>query len=450
PYIYPFLSSLEDVVQYVEEGTTYVDSVKINFDAFGLLNDTLYNQTVELDPIFLDMETVVDSFTFILEEEVKIVGGYAERDDSWAVSCWDEFSRKALLSQMYLFRGDLMRANDALQVFLYQYDPSYVRFGLDNQFSFEQWKSIFYGINGYEHIYTIWFDKDLRQKNGLQEIFGIEGSNKYMVRPTSYVVSLWESIFDDMKMVYKSAEPQNTKLAYPGTPGDFYRGYGVSYAYYQEGIPMEVEDVQNMLLLKQEERFGEANSMMTGVDTVLYKYSFNRDPFDRDAYIHIYRASGMHLYAAEVLALLTDIGTGRSILNDGLYANNYKNLGVRGRVGLGELSSTSGWNAPDDGVLVAQYVYFHDPNTNVVLGYRELPTLYDKQLYLVEKILEERARELAFEGERFYDLVRIAKRRNDPAFLADRVSAKFEQSRRDQMRALLMDESNWYIDYFSE
>ena len=34
-------------------------------------------------------------------------------------------------------------------------------------------------------------------------------------------------------------------------------------------------------------------------------------------------------------------------------------------------------------------------------------------------------RELAFEGERFYDLMRVAQRRGDNAYLADRIAAKF-------------------------
>jgi hypothetical protein len=72
------------------------------------------------------------------------------------------------------------------------------------------------------------------------------------------------------------------------------------------------------------------------------------------------------------------------------------------------------------------------------------------QELLEDKIIEEKARELAFEGERFYDLMRVAKRRNDPAFLAERVSAKYPSGQREQIYNLLMDERNWYINYFDE
>jgi starch-binding outer membrane protein, SusD/RagB family len=111
------------------------------------------------------------------------------------------------------------------------------------------------------------------------------------------------------------------------------------------------------------------------------------------------------------------------ILNDGsIYPNRYAKpqLGVRGRVGLGAISLNS------------------LPNGN----------LSGKQNYLDQIILDERGRELAFEGKRFYDLMRVAKRMNNPSFLANKVAAKYPASRRSQIRSYLMDENNWYIHVF--
>lgn len=63
-------------------------------------------------------------------------------------------------------------------------------------------------------------------------------------------------------------------------------------------------------------------------------------------------------------------------------------------------------------------------------------------------IIDERALELAFEGKRWFDLVRIAERRNDPAYLADRVAAKFEgTSYYDAVHEKLMNPANWYLPY---
>ncbi|MBR4898069.1 MAG: RagB/SusD family nutrient uptake outer membrane protein [Prevotella sp.] len=69
----------------------------------------------------------------------------------------------------------------------------------------------------------------------------------------------------------------------------------------------------------------------------------------------------------------------------------------------------------------------------------------DYQIPLVEDmIVNEMALEGAFEGYRFYDLMRVALRRGDPAYLADPISRRNGQAD-DQLRTLLMDTNNWYL-----
>jgi hypothetical protein len=75
----------------------------------------------------------------------------------------------------------------------------------------------------------------------------------------------------------------------------------------------------------------------------------------------------------------------------------------------------------------------------------ELNTLQDSILYVENKIIEELALETAFEGARFQDLMRVAFRRSDPAFLADKVAAKHAENEQ-AIRTKLMDENNWYIN----
>jgi hypothetical protein len=61
-------------------------------------------------------------------------------------------------------------------------------------------------------------------------------------------------------------------------------------------------------------------------------------------------------------------------------------------------------------------------------------------------IVEERALELAYEGHRWFDLMRIARHRENPAYLADKVAAKFsDEVKREEVRTRLMEMSNWYL-----
>lgn len=74
----------------------------------------------------------------------------------------------------------------------------------------------------------------------------------------------------------------------------------------------------------------------------------------------------------------------------------------------------------------------------------------DSTLSIENSIISENALELAFEGHRWGELVRVALRRNDPAFLADKVYSKLSKAGNPNaaaVRAKLMNVNNWYLPF---
>lgn len=78
-------------------------------------------------------------------------------------------------------------------------------------------------------------------------------------------------------------------------------------------------------------------------------------------------------------------------------------------------------------------------------------SVYPKS-YLVEKvedlIIDEFALETAFEGNRFSDLMRVAMRRNDPTYLADKVARRKGEMhpRNEELFSRLSNPDNWYLN----
>lgn len=451
PFIDEKLTTIEDIENFIASPGSYIIPVYVKYGLDGYNNDTLYNQEIVLEKRYFDTEMVVNYFTRELTERVKAVGvnHYIENNDnSWEVTVWSQWGYNALMGHMYLTIGDLARGAFHFEQIVLNNSENF-RYQLDNAFSFGQWRNMFLNIDSREHIYTIWFNKANQQQNQLQRLFEPFGANEYMLRPTADAVHKWETVWRNAVIRYNYTLLDSTKTMFQGSPGDFSRGYGVSYIYARNNVPFL--DIQRMLEHKMNGEDRSVESLMESMDTIVFKYSVGKERFDHDANFIVYRAGGINLYLAEIYNYWRSpdtTGVVRSytqralnIINNGSNYNptvNRSQMGVRGRVGLPPL-------------VIQDIKFLFDPFTNKVVGYMNLTgNLPEKQRQFENEILDERARELAFEGERFYDLMRIAKRRNDPAYLARRVSAKYPESMRTHIYNLLLDEKNWYIKYFEE
>jgi hypothetical protein len=145
---------------------------------------------------------------------------------------------------------------------------------------------------------------------------------------------------------------------------------------------------------------------------VVTKYALFRVPFDDDAGIMIYSSAGLHLDGCEAVCRLGQAVNAIEHLNQGKLYNSPWGIGIRARVNLQNVTPV------------------HTGNINEV----------------EDLILNERAMELAFEGHRWFDLVRVARHKNDPAFLADKVASKFtDPVKREEVRNRLLDQNNWYL-----
>ncbi|MDF2192895.1 RagB/SusD family protein [Paraflavitalea sp. CAU 1676] len=80
----------------------------------------------------------------------------------------------------------------------------------------------------------------------------------------------------------------------------------------------------------------------------------------------------------------------------------------------------------------------------------EVPAGADSLTYVENSIINENALENAFEGTRWPDLLRVALRRNDPAFLADKIYQKLLKDGVPDaaaVKAKLMNKENWYLPF---
>lgn len=357
----------------------------------------------------LKFDELVDELIFFLNTGVDGVNGFNEVDWTKILNNTDyswnrmSISSDAVISELHLWDGNYVDAAKHLALTLnglgiIKKNPgASAKFSLDATYAGSKWATIFNGAFTAitdEAFTAVPYDFSKGQTNNLQYWFSNVGENVYYFRPTDSLISKYE----------------NT-VRLDGRKGDIYRGINVSY-------------------------------VESGKDKVINRYSLGKNSYSHDATVYIYRTSELFLMLAEALNGLGDLAAADSLLNVGLVsswdgskllppfntptftANTYclrNSLGVRGRAGV----------APN---------YLRD-------FVAEDAPLERKQAVLDSLIAEESALEQAFEGKRWFTLMRMARNNNRPEMLANEVVKKFPEGERESYRSFLMNPANWFIKY---
>ncbi|MFR9166510.1 MAG: hypothetical protein ACLVKO_09950 [Dysgonomonas sp.] len=271
-----------------------------------------------------------------------------------------------------------------------------------------EWLSLFGSFTRTEAIFIIQYDYDQKQTNHLMEYFSNDPANKYYLKPTQVTIDRYKNETGD-----------------DGSAGDKYRGFS------NDGVNGKTVKMEN----------GE---------WVVWKYTAARSSADKiyrnDAPITLYRAPDIHLWLAEALVYKGRLEEAVVAFYDGgiesyydkesgmftgkfsdfpatLYSSSSDGscMGIRGRAGL----------LKKGGDIIK------NPSANIE----------DDQRKIINLLIEETCMESAGEARALYAMLRAAKRWNDPSFVADKVSAKYPDGKKQEMKNKLQNSENWFIKY---
>jgi hypothetical protein len=410
PYITEPVDRVDDM-EKLADGTYPVLSIESMVDTLIGVMESLPHLDLYSDPSF---QTVIDGYNtriMFIDKEFFLGNLYL----------WNGDYRLAATYYKYVMERDIGQNNyDSYKCCfgdvytLTKFNSGYVRYyWMDEYSALNHWPLMFSSDPSTDYydewIWALYFLDNYPPENPFLDMFSKRYGN-YLLKPAGRVMELWD------------AQVQRN-----GFLKDF-RGNTGSYE-------------------------------MIGEDPVITKYisSYNPlYPFEKGGQWHLWRTGGIHLRFIEAANRDGQHKLAMALLNAGIqttYAgpSDATDITYLERTNLPFPYDFDGRQSTTAQIPLGVRGLWHR-NTGirgrVYLEDFTIPEASDSLMLIEDHLLDENAMELAFEGYRWPDLVRISIRRNDPSILADRIYDKLVRSGyagADEVHARLMDRNNWFL-----
>jgi len=250
-----------------------------------------------------------------------------------------------------------------------------------------------------EMIWALPYDSKFKPENHLIRLFSSAGG-AYLVKPSAEIIRNWDA-------------QQQRPVTVTGTGGIPYDARKLLSTTNAAGQPVVTKFISNYI------------NVLTGVPVNL---------LNKNGRWFLYRQAHLHLRFAEAANRDGFPKLAYALLNNGII-DVYDNPAITDKTNL---MNTFGYPDPYKfDARMGTIPNFRGPwyrnigireRANLVNAPLTATSLQDSISQLEVSLINEQALETAFEGTRWPDLLRVAIRRNDPAFIADKVYAKLSSN----------------------